>query len=68
MHDAKLTVRDVQQRLSLTKPDGVLAHIHAGRLQAVNVSSGEGRPTWRISEEALTAFLESRTARPAGRR
>lgn len=62
---AYYTVAEVQARLRLRKPDPVLAAIHAGQLRAVNVSAGPTRPTWRISEQALSAWLESRTARPA---
>jgi excisionase family DNA binding protein len=58
-----LTVREVAARLTFAKTCVVLKWIHAGQLAAVNVSSGR-RPTWRIAETDLTAFLESRTTAP----
>ncbi len=44
--------------------DCVLAHIHSGRLRAVNVSTGK-RPTWRISLDAVVAFEAAQSVRPA---
>lgn len=63
--DELLTVREVARRLGLRKAAAVLAHIHAGRLQAVNVGAGTDRPTWRVSSADLAAFLASRRAVPA---
>ncbi len=65
---AYLTPRAVADQLGLRKTDAVLAWIAAGRLAAVNVSAGEGRPTWRIPAEALEEFLAGRRAVPAPRR
>lgn len=61
---AYLTVREVQTRLRLGKPDAVLAAIRSGRLAALNVSSGSGRPTWRIAEPDLAAWLASLKSQP----
>ena len=47
-----------------TSEEQILAHIKAGRLKAVNVGLGSQRPRWRISDDQLTEFLESRTATP----
>ena len=58
------TVRDVQARLRIGKPDGVLALIHGGNLAAVNVSAWPGRPTWRVDPAALAEFLERRRSVP----
>ena len=57
-----LTVRSVANRLGLAKTDAVLRLIHTGELPAANISSGPGRPTWRISEDDLSEFLASRRA------
>lgn len=57
-----LTVNDITLLLNLSKPDSILAAIHRGELQAVNVSRGEGRPTWRISREALNNFIMARSS------
>ena len=42
----------------------VLTWIHAGDLEAVDVSAkpGSGRPRWRISREALERFERSRSS------
>lgn len=61
---AYLTVRQVADRLALAKADTVLRLIRAGALPAVNVSAGAGRPTWRISPEALGEFLAAHRAVP----
>lgn len=63
MPDVLLTVRDVQQRLAIGKPDGVLKLIHAGLLLASNVSAG-ARATWRIDPADLAAFIELRKSKP----
>jgi len=64
MNDHFLDVREVCRRLSLSKPDVVLAAIRARELRAFNVSSpGRKRPTWRIRESDFEAFLESRSVR-----
>jgi hypothetical protein len=45
----------------------VLGWIKSGQLQAVNVGDGAQRPRYRISEEALAEFEESRAAGPEPR-
>ena len=42
-----------------------LALIEAGELAAIDVSRRGGKPRWRISEAAIAAFEQRRTARPA---
>jgi len=62
---AYLSPRAVADRLGLAKPDSILAAIHAGELDAVDVSRpGAKRATWRIAQSALDKFLESRRAVP----
>lgn len=58
--------------------DKVLAWIHSGKIRAVDVGGVPGKPRFKITPEALEAFLESRkvvatvapkkrrTPRPAG--
>jgi hypothetical protein len=58
------TVRQVRERYGIVKDDVVLAWIHSGELRALNVSSGKGRPTWRIAAADLDAFEERRRAVP----
>jgi len=53
------TVADVAARLRV-RDRQVLALIAGGRLRAVNVSVRTGRPTWRISPEALAEFESAR--------
>jgi excisionase family DNA binding protein len=60
-----LTVRQVADRLGLVTADAVLRLIHRGDLPAANVSSGPGRPTWRIDPADLAAFIAARRTRPA---
>jgi len=63
-----LTVADVAEKVG-TSESIILAHIHAGRLVAVNIGLGSQRPRWRLTQEAVTNFLESRAApRPEPRR
>ncbi len=57
-----LTPRQVAERLQVSV-DKVYAWIRRGELEAVNVSAGRGRPTWRVSEGALRRFLNSRRRR-----
>ena len=59
-----ITVRQVCERLAITKVDHILNAIRRGELAAMNIGSGSIRPTWRISEEAFAAFVEKRTSRP----
>ena len=42
-------------------PNRIRGWIHRGELAASNVSDGEKRPRWRISQESLDDFLEGRT-------
>jgi hypothetical protein len=64
-----LTPADVAERFGLAKPDGVYALIRSGQLAAVNVGSDpNGRPTWRIAEADLLAFLAARRPRPTMKR
>lgn len=60
----RLTPRNVADRLNQKKTDGVLTLIHRGELLAVNTSSGDGAPRWRISEVDFAAFLERRRSKP----
>lgn len=58
-----MTPADVATQLGLAKPDAVLAWIRTGELSAINVgTTWGGRPTWRIAEADLEAFLASRRA------
>jgi len=62
-----LSPRELAGRLSVSK-DKVLAWIHAGELQAIDVRSAHSaRPQYRIPSEAVRAFIDSRThhGRPA---
>lgn len=62
------TVRDIMNKYSVTEQT-VLAWIHSGELEAVNVGveSGKKRPRWRITDAALAAFEKKRSARPTKR-
>jgi hypothetical protein len=54
-------VKQVRELLQYDRDDSVLALIRGGQLPASNISRNpSGRPTWRISEADLNAFLESR--------
>lgn len=64
MPAAFFTVAQVAESLGVGV-DAIIGHIHAGRLRAANIGSGTRRPRWRITAEALDAFIESRTAMPA---
>ncbi|HEV3437997.1 MAG TPA: helix-turn-helix domain-containing protein [Gemmata sp.] len=55
------TVVDAARLLAISE-DAVLAHIRSHRLLAVNVGLGEHRPRWRITADAISQFLEARTA------
>jgi excisionase family DNA binding protein len=56
-------IEDLCQRFGVT-PHTVLAWIHGGELKALNVGREPGtrKPRWRISEVALHAFEQLRTA------
>ena len=58
-----LTTADVASRLSVGG-DQVVSLIHAGRLRAVNVSTGR-KPRWRIGPADLDVFLAAQSHRPA---
>jgi len=60
-----LTPAVVAARLGLDKVDQVYRLIGSGELGAVNISSGPGRPTWRINEADLQVFLQRRRSCPA---
>lgn len=58
------TPPEVAKRYSV-KPQKVLAWIRSGELVAVNVAErANGRPRWRVSEEALETFERRRSSRP----
>lgn len=57
-----LSVKQLQKKYGVGEHT-VLGWIRTGELRAINVSrSGSSRPKWRISEEALKAFEEHRSA------
>ncbi len=59
-----MRVKHVAEQYSVTKHT-VLAWIHSGELTAINVSRNPGgKPSWRISTEALAAFEASRMMTP----
>jgi excisionase family DNA binding protein len=59
-----LTPPTVAESLGINETK-ILAWIHAGELAAIDVSLRRGgRPRWRIAQEALEAFLISRSAQP----
>lgn len=60
---AYLTVAQAADHLGIGE-DAIIGHIRAGRLRAANVGLGTRRPRWRITAEALDAFVESRTSTP----
>jgi hypothetical protein len=53
---------EVARLLYVRDVDIVYQFIKDGHLQAVNVSSGAGRPTWRISRAEVERFRFDRTA------
>ncbi|MEM8494317.1 MAG: helix-turn-helix domain-containing protein [Planctomycetota bacterium] len=58
-----LTVQEVASRLRC-RPDKVYDWINRGQLLGTNLSNGK-RPTWRIEEPDLDAFLARRKNTPA---
>lgn len=55
----------IARRLGIS-PEKVRGWISRGELAAVNVADrSDGTPRWKVSEEALAAFLATRTAKPA---
>lgn len=59
-----LTLKQVQERLVIARPQTVSKLIRAGLLKAIDVSPNPNRHWWRITEEALAEFMEQRTAKP----
>lgn len=60
-----LTVAQVAKRCQVD-PGVVYAWLQSGQLAGINVTEEHGqRRRWRVSEEALQAFLEARSNRPA---
>jgi excisionase family DNA binding protein len=57
------SVRQVAESLGIGR-DKILRWIAAGLLPAMNLGAGSTRPRWRISREALDAFLKSRQTAP----
>jgi excisionase family DNA binding protein len=58
-------VAPVAQQFGVS-PHKVLRWIEIGELTAVNVAATtSSRPRWRISQEALDAFIAARQSRPA---
>lgn len=55
-----LRIAEIASRCGVTKPV-VLRWIRAGDLAAVNVSSGGRAPRYRVSPDALAAFLVRRS-------
>lgn len=66
-----LTTDQAGQELGITS-EQVLNLIHASAIEAINVATNPlGRPSWRISREALNRFIAARQNRkpaPATRR
>lgn len=59
------SVKDLCERYAVNEHT-VLGWIKRGELQAINVGRRPGakKPRWRITQEALEAFEQSRTATP----
>lgn len=60
-----LTVKQVQQYLGISE-GSVLHLISTKQLKAINVGRdpGKQRARWRVTEEALKSFCESRSSAP----
>jgi len=55
---------ELAERLGVN-PEKIIGFIRDGLLVAVNVAANtRGRPRWRISEEAVDAFLLARQSKP----
>lgn len=50
-----LSIQKVAKELDVDKRI-VSRLIHTGKLKAINISPGNKRPYWRVSEEVLEAF------------
>jgi excisionase family DNA binding protein len=63
--NAAFTVRDICDRYGVGE-HSVLGWIRSGELRAVNVGRrlGAKKPRWRITQEALDAFEQLRSATP----
>ena len=59
-----LTPADVAKALRVKKLETIYRLISRGKIRAVDVSTGTGRPRWRIPPEALRAFLRDRAVSP----
>ena len=65
MSDRTLTVKEAAGRFGVTQHT-VLSWIRSGELPAIDVSRKRGgRPSWRITPDALARFERARTAMPA---
>lgn len=62
----KLTPKDVADVLGVSV-DQVYELIEAGELVAIDVSRGNGRASWRLSQTALADFMDRRRNDRAGR-
>ncbi|NAE18283.1 helix-turn-helix domain-containing protein [Enterococcus hirae] len=66
--DPLLTVPQVSEQLQIPV-QSLRRMIRRRELPAVNVSTGAGRPTYRVRQSALDAYLTERaTSLPAARR
>lgn len=59
MDETQYTVGQVAERLRLDKSK-IYLFIHTKKLRAVNISTGETRPNWRISSTDFDSFLKER--------
>lgn len=57
-----LTTGEVAIRIGGT-PQHVRELIKSGRIEAIDIAKGNGRPRFRVSEVALAAFLDSAAVR-----
>jgi len=63
MPKATLKISEIVERLRVT-PHTVGAWIQAGDLEAIDVSRSGKKASWRVTEEALAAFIAARTRGP----
>jgi len=59
----RISVRQVAKTLGCTEQH-VYSLIREGALDAINIGSTE-RPSYRITEDAVRAFIKARTVQPA---
>ncbi|MER5584086.1 hypothetical protein ABT090_20940 [Streptomyces asoensis] len=57
-----LATGEVATRIGST-PQHVRELIKSGRIEAIDIAKGSGRPRFRVSEAALAAFLDSAAVR-----